>query len=290
MQDTRNVSVSLEGGAGKHTTILATPHGAQVLSWVSRGRERIFLSRKARFDAGAAIRGGIPVIFPQFGTHGNGMRHGFARLETWRREERGASPPCARFSLRESARSHEAWPHAFELVLEARPGDDCLEIRLTARNAGDAPFHFTAALHTYLRVDDIALARLHGLDGRRYLDAARGEATPRQAAHELAFEGEVDRIYPAVAGPLTLACGDELLEISQAGFTDVVVWNPGESRAAALPDLDEGEYRQFVCVEAAVIEHPVRLGPGQAWHGSQTLRLPALAEASGSGIRQNPAS
>ena len=42
-------------------------HGAQVLSWAPPGgEERLYLSPKAVFDGHSAVRGGIPVCFPQF--------------------------------------------------------------------------------------------------------------------------------------------------------------------------------------------------------------------------------
>ena len=47
------------------------------------------------------------------------------------------------------------------------------------------------------------------------------------------------------------------------------VWNPGERKGDALTDLAAGEWRQFVCVEAAAVgERAVTLAPGT----SHTLR------------------
>ena len=54
-------------------------HGAHVLSWVSQGRERLYLSPHSVMDAHAAIRGGVPVCFPQFNQRGPLPKHGFAR-------------------------------------------------------------------------------------------------------------------------------------------------------------------------------------------------------------------
>lgn len=53
------------------------------MSWIHRGKGRLFTSPRAVFRSGQAIRGGIPVIFPQFGACGPGLRHGFARLLEW---------------------------------------------------------------------------------------------------------------------------------------------------------------------------------------------------------------
>ncbi|HJW45969.1 MAG TPA: hypothetical protein VJ484_05715, partial [Lysobacter sp.] len=67
---------------GEDHAAIAT-HGAQVLSWQCCGRERLYLSPRATFTPGQAIRGGVPVIFPQFSDRGSGLRHGFARLYDW---------------------------------------------------------------------------------------------------------------------------------------------------------------------------------------------------------------
>ena len=51
-------------------TVLVALQGAHVLSWVSGGRERLFLSPANHWDGRTAIRGGIPVCFPQFNARG----------------------------------------------------------------------------------------------------------------------------------------------------------------------------------------------------------------------------
>ena len=59
-------------------------HGAQVLSWAPPGgEERLYLSPKAVFDGHSAVRGGIPVCFPQFADLGPLPAHGFARNRRW---------------------------------------------------------------------------------------------------------------------------------------------------------------------------------------------------------------
>src|SRR5512139_4252652 len=59
-------------------------YGAHVVSWVpAGGQERLFLSRTSAFRAGAPIRGGVPVVFPQFGALGPLPLHGLVRLMVW---------------------------------------------------------------------------------------------------------------------------------------------------------------------------------------------------------------
>ena len=73
---------------GAEATI--TLYGAHLVSWKSVSgtggapQERMFMSSLSALDGSRALRGGVPVIFPQFAERGSGMRHGFARVSTWR--------------------------------------------------------------------------------------------------------------------------------------------------------------------------------------------------------------
>jgi glucose-6-phosphate 1-epimerase len=59
--------------------------GATLTSWCNNdGRENIFVSSLALFNGVKAIRGGIPIVFPQFGQPLKTMaQHGFARNSLW---------------------------------------------------------------------------------------------------------------------------------------------------------------------------------------------------------------
>ncbi|HNQ09783.1 MAG TPA: D-hexose-6-phosphate mutarotase, partial [Giesbergeria sp.] len=84
---------------GDGDSALVALHGAQVLSWISGGRERLYLSPKAVFDGQAAIRGGIPLCFPQFNQRGPLPKHGFARNLAWRADGAQAGEGVTRLSL-----------------------------------------------------------------------------------------------------------------------------------------------------------------------------------------------
>jgi glucose-6-phosphate 1-epimerase len=131
-------------------------------------------------------------------------------------------------------------------------------------NTGNAPFPFTAALHTYFQVADARSATVEGLAGTRYHDTT---VTPWaegvQPSKEVDFPGEVDRIYYAAPSPLRLHTPERLTRIEASGFSEAVVWNPGPAKCARLPDMQPDSYRNFVCVEAAIIEHPISLAPGE---------------------------
>lgn len=255
--------------ASEGATALVALHGAQVLSWLpADGRERLFLSGRAVFDGRTAIRGGIPVIFPQFGERGPLQKHGFARSREWRFE--GVEGDEAVFALAGDG-SDAGWPHSFRARLRIGLTATRLTVALEIENTGDAPLGFTAALHTYLRVDDIAQVAIEGLQGCDYEDSANGGTLHRQHDYEVTFEGETDRIYNDVVAPLTLLDGDRSLAIEQDGFGDAVVWNPGEHLCARIADLAPDDWRRFACVEAGQVLQAVVLAPGERWSGSQTL-------------------
>ena len=248
-------------------------HGAQLISWHPAGeaRDRLYLSRRAEFGAGTAIRGGVPVIFPQFAAEGPLPKHGFARSARWAPVEDRDSDARAVLRLDPALATHPLWPYRYdsELIVELQARS--LSIRLIVRNTGSDAFAFTSALHSYLAVDDIATATVHGLQGLRYRDSAGGGRHVEERAEALHFDGEVDRIYFDAPSVVELREPQRRLHIRSTGFRDCVVWNPGEAKAAALADLDAGGFRRFVCIEAAAIGTPVRLVPGAAWEGTQVL-------------------
>ena len=65
------------------------PFGAHLTSYkTSQGKELLFLSRDAILDGSKAIRGGIPLCFPQFGQPDKSMpQHGFLRNNYWKEVE-----------------------------------------------------------------------------------------------------------------------------------------------------------------------------------------------------------
>ena len=259
-------------------TALVALHGAQVLSWVAGGRERLYLSPQAIFDGQSAIRGGIPLCFPQFNQRGPLPKHGFARNLAWVAQSplSDAEQDTAVLHLRlhSSPTTHAIWPHDFGAQLALTLGKGWLRVQLDVCNAGKTLWEFTTALHTYLSVDAIESTRLEGLDGCARWDAVRDQHGIQSGAVTIA--GEYDRVFRAPSQPMRLHDGPQhSLQISQSqSLGSTVVWNPGASLCSRLPDLPADGYRSMLCVEAAQIDEPVRLAPGERWQGWQELRVP----------------
>ncbi|WP_293370450.1 D-hexose-6-phosphate mutarotase [Nevskia sp.] len=250
-------------------------HGAHVTSWTPvDGRERLFLSGRSDYRPTAAIRGGIPVIFPQFAAEGPLPKHGFARTARWSQVDAAAVDGGAfvvRFRLVDDAATRALWPQAFAAELRVLFGGTRLAVSLSVLNSGDSAFAFTAALHSYLAVEAVDTVRVLGLDRLRYRDTAGGGVEHVESAEEVAIIGEVDRIYFDAPQELLMREPTGDLRIQQSGFSDTVVWNPGPAKAALLADLDPGGWQRFLCIEAAAVGRPVRLQPGERWVGTQTL-------------------
>lgn len=256
-------------------TALVALHGAQVLSWIAGGRERLYLSPDAVFDGQAAIRGGIPLCFPQFNQRGPLPKHGFARNLAWRAEDAQAEASTMRLALHltDDERTRAWWPHAFVARVDVVLSAGGLRVDCTVRNTGAVAWNFTIALHSYLRVDDIAQVGLQGLDGCARWDAVQDVRDTQQGP--ITFAGEYDSVFAAATAPLLLNDGAHRLEIAQSpALGQTVVWNPGAELCSRLPDIPADGHAHMLCVEAAQIDTPVVLAPGATWSGGQCLRVP----------------
>lgn len=261
----RVVLASSEGGRAE-----VYLHGAHVTRWTTPDdRDVLYLSPRSRFGPGEAIRGGVPVIFPQFAEQGPLPKHGFARTAEWTLVE--SSTSHALLVLADTPETRAIWDFAFRAELRVELSD-VLAMTLTIENTGDRTFEFTCALHSYFRVADIAQTEVRGLDAVRFRDKLTGESHI-QLGDRLAFRGEMDRIY--VNAPDTLRIRDlganRTVTIQKHGFPDAVVWNPGREKARGISDLGEDQFPAFVCVEAACAGEPVRLEPDARWTGGQTI-------------------
>jgi glucose-6-phosphate 1-epimerase len=255
--------------------LLVALHGAHVLSWVSGGQERLYLSPQSILDGQAAIRGGVPVCFPQFNQRGPMAdrlpKHGFARNLTWQADAPVLSADSAQLCLhlQDNDRTRAWWPQAFALQLNItlRPG--ALRIGLKVHNTDTQTLAFSGALHTYLAVPDVTQAQLQGMGGQAEWDAVVN--THASAADTLQFAAEFDRVYAASAHPLRL---NDQLHIQQSpSWANTVVWNPAQALCQGLADMPEDGWRHMLCVEAAQVFEPITLPAGERWEGWQQLTV-----------------
>jgi len=253
-------------------------NGAHVTSWIpAGGHEMLFLSEAAVFDRGKAIRGGIPVIFPQFADSGPLPKHGWLRTAAWTIGDSVPAEDGSSVTLVTSTtdQTRAIWPYEYSAELQVTLDEATLRLELTIQNTGSDPFEFTSALHTYLSAGDVTYAELTGLEGVSYVDRTAAGALRVDRDRLVRITSETDRIYLGAPSPLRFVdCSrDTTVEIAAAGFPHVVVWNPWERVSHTLPDMNDDEYVRMICVEAALAGKALDLSPGASWSGSQRLTV-----------------
>ncbi|CAN6250034.1 unnamed protein product [Urochloa humidicola] len=269
-------------------------YGGQVTSWKNdHGDELLFVSSKAIFKPPKAIRGGIPICFPQFGTQGNLEEHGFARNRFWAIDDNPPPVPVntaiktfVDLILKPSEEDLKIWPHIFEFRLRialAPGGDLILTSRIRNTNIDGRTLSFTFAYHTYLSVSDISEIRVEGLETLDYFDNLNEKERFTEQGDAIVFEAEVDKIY--LDAPSKIAIIDHgkkrTYVLRKGGLPDTVVWNPWDKKSKNMQDLGDEEYKHMLCVEPAAVEKPITLKPGEEWKGRMELSAVPSSYCSG---------
>ena len=255
------------------SAIIVHHQGAHLSSWLYQGKEQLFLSREAIYKPAKALRGGVPICFPQFGAFGPGISHGFARNVIWQ-QVASQSDSRLRFELSHNDSSLEQWPFEFVAAFDIELEDNTLSMRLSVENLSDKTIAFTAALHTYLRVDDINNAILDGLKDCEHWDNGTPFSQRQyQQQDRLRISGAIDRVYFNTPKNLNLTDDQSARQITSNGFNDTVIWNPWIDGARAFSDMADDEYQQMLCIESANVQTPVELKKGISWQGSQKITV-----------------
>ena len=235
------------------------PHGAHVTGFQRHGEAPLlFMSAASEFRAEKPIRGGVPVIFPWFGSREGMVAHGFARLTEWDLVATSVLP-LGWIKLCFQLPTEEPYRVTFDVTIGSS-----LIMELAVCNTGAVPFTFETCLHTYFQIGDIRQLRVSGLQGTRYHDQLLA-ADFTETAEAIRFSAETDRTYQDTAA--TVAIIDPVLDrsiiVSKTGSKSTVVWNPWIAKSQRMPDFGDDEYLRMVCVESGnVSENAVTLAPG----------------------------
>ncbi|WP_166785509.1 D-hexose-6-phosphate mutarotase [Cryobacterium cryoconiti] len=260
--------VRVAGRAGSAEVYL---HGAQVTGFTPAGGDPLlFLSEASRFEAAAAIRGGVPICFPWFGANATdpaAPSHGFARLSEWEFVDAHETGDDVVLVLRltdTAATRASAWPHRFEAVYTVTVGAR-LTLALRVTNLETDAVTFEEALHTYLRVSEVRGTTVSGLQGTPILNQVTGLTEPAEST-PVRFTAETDRLYLGSRGSATVTDPDGRMITIEADRSDsTVVWNPWTDKASTLADFGDDEWPGMVCVETANVRRDqVHLDAGQS--------------------------
>lgn len=263
---------------------VTTPHasatvylqGAHLTHWQPAGHQPVlFLSRRSELAPGRPIRGGVPIAFPWFANRhdGNpGPSHGFARIQPWTLASASLTGDDLHltFTLDPTDLSRSLGFDHFHLTHKLILGRT-LTMQLAVTNNATAPLLFEEALHTYYAVADVHEATVTGLDGTTYLDKV-DNFQPKPQHGAVTLTGPTDRVYLNTASPCVIhdAAGKRRITVAKTGSDTTVVWNPWESGAAKMSDMEASEWHEFLCVETVnAAANTVTLAPG-ASHTMQT--------------------
>lgn len=248
-----------------------TLQGAQLLGWEPWDQEPlIWLSAKAKYQKGKAIRGGIPICWPWFGnveSNSDLPAHGFARNSLWQMKSVEQLPDdaiCISLQLMQSEASLKLWPYRCELTISYMFGKN-LEIELVSSNLDQSDIELTEAFHTYFHVSHIEHIRIDGLDSVQYIDKL-DQGKIKQQNGSIVFNGETDRVY---LNTLNKCYIDDpgfkrRIGIEKSGSLSTVIWNPWVEKAKKLGDMDINGYRDMVCVESGnMASNSITLKPGE---------------------------
>jgi glucose-6-phosphate 1-epimerase len=262
--------------------------GAHLTHWQPTGhRPVLFLSERSNFAPGKAIRGGIPIIFPWFGSRTatpedprtDGPSHGFARTADWTVAFAALAGDDVHLTLTlgpsEASRSlgFDQFQLAYEIILGAE-----LTLRLTVANLAGTSLHFEEALHTYLSVGDVQQVSLIGLSDTEYIDKADNFKRKRQIVTPLKITGETDRPYLDTLTPINLVdpVYHRRITIDKANSRTTVIWNPWSESCAELPDMESAGWLSMTCIETAnAADNALNLAPQTA----HTMQAHIIVEA-----------
>lgn len=271
-------------------------HGATVTSWKdANGHEKLWLSDKAVLDGSKAVRGGIPLVFPVFGTAPDHAatsklpQHGFARSSRWEflgksTSESSNNSASADLSVKldfglSSASLGDAvralWPYEFHLIYSVTLERSSLGTAMVITNKDEKAWDFQVLMHTYLRVKDITQVVVEGLDASEYIDKVDAAQVKTQSS-AVTITGETDRVYTPAKGPgepvKVVEGGKPVFSVVRDSLNDLVVWNPWADKAQGMGDFAPKDgYKEMICVEAGSVKLWQTLEPGDAFEGAQTV-------------------
>ncbi len=296
------IAISVENSQAQATVFL---QGAQLSHYQRNFQQEnepaiIWSSDACTHRTGQPLRGGIPVCWPWFGDldrNPENIRkmvvkqdatnseveipaHGFVRNQEWRLDHINIVNDDlteVALTLEIDEEDEPLWPYRCSLQLTLQIGAH-LKSSLKVTNNDQQSIYFTGALHSYLRVGDIANVLVDGLDGVSYIDALQDFQTFKQQG-AIDFQGETDRIY--YDAPAITTIQDQSLRRSITlrgeGSSSTVIWNPWIEKGRRLSCFNEDDYSSMVCVETCNAHTDfVCLEPGQSHTLAVTIDSTAI--------------
>jgi len=229
-----------------------------------------------------AIRGGVPICWPQFGTFETAadsckLKHGFVRTSgKWTVLRQ--SQDSVSLVLKADDETRKSWAKDFEFVYTVSLGSKSVRMEMEVCNNNDSPLEFTGCLHSYWRCSSSEKCAVQGLKGAKFDtgigSSFRGDAVEERDSVPFVDAKETQLLYGDAGDAVTLIeDGKRRLRLTKSNVPDWVLWNTGAENGSGIKDLKEGEYKKYVCVEPGFASRPVTVAPGDSWIASHEARL-----------------
>lgn len=217
-----------------------------------------WLSPQAIYREGTAIRGGVPLVFPWFGSHptdGALPSHGFARISDWTlvRTEASDHEVSLTLGLVDTEDTRAMWPHSFQAHMTTTLSDQGFEQKLVLTNTGTADWTWAGGFHPYFAIGNLGSTRVRGLEEVPFINLLDGQRECEPGS--ITFGEETDRAYTTSPEELRIldTSNNREFVLEIRGSDSTVVWNPGIGKSKA--DMSSEGPDKFVCVEPARAAH-----------------------------------
>jgi glucose-6-phosphate 1-epimerase len=242
--------------------------GAQLVSAIFFDDRNLFYLSPFAQDS-VPIRGGIPIIFPQFGNNGFLKKHGFVRDLEWKKVYSSSNQyqKKASYSLNISKLSNPDWGYealvkvTFKIITYT---SICLKLEIF--NIGEDSFSFTGGFHPYFSIKNRSSLQILGLEDSLFIDTDSNIST-----FNLNDNSGLERLFLTNSN-IEVHTGFYRLLLSNIGFNNWMVWNPGFLGAKSIPDLPNEDWDKFVCIEP-ICHKSVVLAPDEKFEGELKIMV-----------------
>ncbi|XP_022918009.2 uncharacterized protein [Onthophagus taurus] len=257
---------------GSYTQCTLNLYGANITSWRIRNIEQLFVSTQAIADGKLAIRGGIPIVFPQYGPWQFGPHHGFARLMEWKIKQHPKKLENrdieAIVYLEADYYSRSMWNFSFKAEYQIILQEYGIKLSITVFNQDKESLNFNLLMHPYIQVPNMVNTKIVGLEGEFWDKTTDNlaEGVPIMKIYEF-----TDRVYKNTRSThiLTNVMENNKMKIEKENCPDTVIWNPGSENAKKFIDLLESEYARLICLATGHADQHLKVLPNE----SSTMKL-----------------
>merc|ERR1711997_679118 len=251
--------IELKHGKG-NSSLTVVPFGATIISWIVDGKERIFVSKKAIMDGSKAIRGGVPICFPNFGPWSLGPQHGFTRnSKDWKvlaepKVDVNSGDVELTLELKDTEETRKMWQgKKFTLLYKIVLKDKSVALNIDVKNEGTEDFDLTFCFHTYFTTADLSSVGISNLSGLKYTDkTVEGWPECEESNETIGIKGFTDRVYANAPHEIEMKDAGQRIKLTKSDILkDWVVWIPYET-AGKMSDMHDNGHLEFVCVEATL--------------------------------------